>query len=89
MQSGTTSGLTTDSAEMTIEELRARVRQLEDENAAMRPIVLRLAEARMCRDATTMVESCLHCSLKRGIAMGYSGLHDPDCMVTRARALGF
>lgn len=88
MQSETAPSVTTDQAEMTIEELRLRVRQLETENAAMRPIVLRMAEARVCRDAVTMIESCPHCSLKRGGAFGYSGVHDADCMVSRARALG-
>ena len=75
--------------EMTIDDLRALVRSLESENLAMRPIVLRMAEARMCRDAVTMVESCLQCSLKRGGAFGYSGEHDENCMVSQARRLGF
>lgn len=75
--------------EMTIEELRLLAGRLQAENAAMRPIVLRMAEARMCRDAVTMVESCLHCSLKRGGTFGYSGVHDNDCMVSQARRLGF
>jgi hypothetical protein len=70
-------------------ELRQRVAQLEAENAAMRPIVLRMAEARMWWDAVTMIESCPHCSLKRGGAYGYKGKHDEQCMVSRARALGF
>lgn len=89
MQSGTAPNVATDPAEMTIEELRLRVGQLEAENAALRPIVLRMAEARMCRDAVTMIESCLQCSLKRGGAYGYSGIHDEDCPVAQARALGF
>lgn len=75
--------------EMTIEELRLLARRLETENAAMRPIVLRMAEARMCRDTVTMIESCLQCSLKRGGTFGYSGVHDDDCMVSQARRLGF
>ena len=69
--------------------LRRRLQQVEAEIAAMRPIVLRVAEARMCRDATTMVESCPHCSLKRGGAYGYSGHHDETCIVSQARRLGF
>lgn len=73
----------------TLEGLRQRVAQLEAANAAMRPIVLRMAEARMSWDAVTMIESCPHCSLKRGGAYGYTGKHDERCMVTRARALGF
>lgn len=89
MQSGTTPSVATDTAEMTIEELRQRVKLLETENAALRPIVLRMAEARMCRDAVTMMESCLQCSLKRGGAYGYGGVHDEDCPVAQARALGF
>jgi hypothetical protein len=75
--------------EMAIDELRLLAQRLETENAAMRPIVLRMAEARMCRDAVTMVESCLQCSLKRGVGFGYSGVHDENCMVSQARRLGF
>lgn len=89
MESRTVTIVATDIAEMTVEELRLRVGQLETENAALRPIVLRMAEARMCRDAVTMIESCLQCSLKRGGAYGYSGAHDADCPVAQARALGF
>lgn len=73
----------------TLEALQARIERLEAENAAMRPIVLRMAEARMCRDAVTMIESCPHCSLKRGGPYGYTGHHDDSCVVSRARALGF
>lgn len=73
----------------TEDALRLRVQQLEAENVAMRPIVLRVAEARMCRDSVTMIESCPHCSLKRGGAYGYSGKHDDTCVVSQARALGF
>lgn len=73
----------------TVETLRLRVRQLEEENAAMRPIVLRMAEARMCRDAVTQIESCPHCSLKRGGEYGYAGKHDERCVVSQARRLGF
>jgi hypothetical protein len=73
----------------TLDTLRQRVRQLEDANAAMRPIVLRMAEARMCRDAVTSIESCPHCSLKRGGEYGYAGKHDESCVVSQARRLGF
>lgn len=75
--------------EMTIEELRLLAQRLEAEIAEMRPIVLRMAEARMCRDAVTMIESCLHCSLKRGGTFGYGGVHDETCVVSQARRLGF
>jgi predicted nucleic acid binding AN1-type Zn finger protein len=73
----------------TLAALRLRVQELETANAAMRPIVMRMAEARMCRDAATMIESCPHCSLKRGGAYGYSAQHDEDCVVSQARRLGF
>ncbi len=73
----------------TVAALRLRVQQLEAENATMRAIVLRMAEARMCRDMATMVESCPHCSLKRGGEYGYSGQHDETCIVSQARRLGF
>jgi predicted nucleic acid binding AN1-type Zn finger protein len=76
-------------AEETLAALRVRVQELEAANAAMQPIVLRMAEARMCRDSVTMIESCLHCSLKRGGAHGYSAQHDEDCVVSQARRLGF
>ena len=75
--------------EDTTDTLRLRIQELEATIAAMRPIVLRMAEARMCRDSVTMIESCLQCSLKRGGEYGYSGKHDPTCMVTLARQLGF
>lgn len=75
--------------EMTIDELRLLVQRLESENAAMRPIVLRVAEARICRDMVTMIESCPHCSLRRGGTFGYSGVHDETCVVSQARRLGF
>ena len=75
--------------EETEDTLRLRVQQLEAENSAMRPIVVRMAEARMCLDSVTMIESCPHCSLKRGGIYGYKGQHDATCMVTRARQLGF
>ena len=81
-------GADTDAVE-DMEALRARVRQLEADNAAMRDIVQRVAEARMARDPVTQLESCLHCSLKRGGKHGYSGKHAENCIVTRARALGF
>jgi len=73
----------------TLDALRLRVQQVEAEAAAMRPIVLRVAEARMCLDAVTMIESCPHCSLKRGGEYGYSGKHDETCVVSQARAMGF
>ena len=73
----------------TLETLHLRVQQLEAENAAMRPIVVRMAEARMCLDSVTMIESCPHCSLKRGGEYGYTGKHDEDCVVSQARLLGF
>ena len=81
----------TDSVDIaeTAEELSQRVRTLEAEVASMRAIVLRVAEARMCRDSVTMIESCLHCSLKRGGEYGYAGKHDATCIVSQARALGF
>lgn len=72
-----------------VEELRQRIQRLEAQIAAMQPIVLRVAEARMCRDAVTMMESCPHCSLKRGGEYGYAGKHDEKCIVTQARNLGF
>ena len=59
MESGPVTTVATDTAEMTVEELHLRVEQLTTENAALRPIVLWMAEARMCRDAVTMIESCL------------------------------
>ena len=71
------------------DRLRERVRELEAENATMREIVLRVAEARMARDPVTQIESCLHCSLKRGGAYGYTDKHADTCIVSRARALGF
>lgn len=73
----------------TVEALRQRIQSLEADVAAMRPLVLRIAEARMCRDMVTMIESCLFCSLKRGGDFGYSGKHDETCIVTQARQLGF
>ncbi len=73
----------------TVATLRLRVQQLEAERATMRAIVLRVAEARMCRDMVTMIESCPHCSLKRGGEYGYSGQHDEFCVVSQARHLGF
>lgn len=71
------------------ESLQLRVQSLEAEAASMRAIVLRMAEARMCRDTVSMIESCPHCSLKRGGEYGYSGKHDEDCVVSQARRLGF
>jgi hypothetical protein len=75
--------------EMTIDELRLLAHRLETENAAMRSVALCVAEARMCRDAVTMVESCPHCSLRRSATLGYSGAHDENCVVSQARRLGF
>lgn len=83
---GITEGV--DAAE-TAEELRQRIHTLDAEIASMRAIVLRVAEARMCRDSVTMTESCPHCSLKRGGEYGYAGKHDATCIVSQARALGF
>jgi hypothetical protein len=79
----------TEETEESRDELRSRLEVLEAERVAMQVIVLRVAEARMCRDATTMIESCPHCSLKRGGVYGYTGKHDDTCVVTKARALGF
>lgn len=73
----------------TMETLSLRLREAEAQMETMRAIVRRVAEARMCRDTVTMIESCPHCSLKRGGEHGYSGKHDPTCIVTLARGLGF
>lgn len=73
----------------TVDTMHLRIQALEAEIAAMRPIVLRVAEARMCRDMVTMMESCPYCALKRGGEQGYSGQHDEACIVTQARKLGF
>jgi hypothetical protein len=78
----------TDSVE-TADALRLHVQRLEADLAALRKIALRTAEARMCRDPNTMIESCPHCSLKRGGEFGYSGKHDESCVVTQARTLGY
>lgn len=78
----------TETAE-SVAELYQRIESLEATIAAMRPILLRVAEARMCRDAVSMIESCPHCSLKRGGEYGYAGKHDEKCIVTHARNLGF
>jgi hypothetical protein len=78
----------TDSVE-TADALRLHVQRLEADLAALRKIALRTAEARMCRDPNTIIESCPHCSLKRGGEFGYSGKHDESCVVTRARTLGY
>ena len=72
-----------------VETLRLRIQTLEAEIAVMRPILLRVAEARMCRDMATMIESCPYCTLKRGGEYGYGGKHDEACIVTQARTLGF
>ena len=79
----------TSEAVESVEDLRSRLAQLEGERESMRAVVLRVAEARMCRDSVTMIESCPHCSLKRGGEHGYAGKHDDTCVVTQARALGF
>lgn len=89
MEDTSTTATTTATVTETLDTLRSRVRQLEGEIAAMRPIVLRIAEARMCRDTNTMIESCPHCSLKRGGEYGYSAKHDESCVVSQARRLGF
>jgi len=73
----------------TVETLRLRIQTLEAEIAVMRPILLRVAEARKCRDMATMIESCPYCTLKRGGEYGYGGKHDEACIVTQARTLGF
>ena len=73
----------------TVETMRLRIQTLEAEIAVMRPILLRVAEARMCRDMATMIESCPYCTLKRGGEYGYGGKHDEACIVTQARTLGF
>jgi hypothetical protein len=78
----------TDSVE-TADALRLHVQRLEADLAALRKIALRTAEARMCRDPNTMIESCPHCSHKRGGEFGYSGKHDESCVVTQARTLGY
>lgn len=79
----------TSATDESVTALRQYIQQLEAENLAMRPVMLRVAEARMCRDDETMIESCPHCSLKRGGPYGYRGTHDARCVVTLARALGF
>ena len=75
--------------EETLETLRQRIESLEAGITAMRPILLRVAEARMCRDMVTMIESCPYCTLKRGGDYGYGGKHDAACIVTQARLLGY
>src|SRR5258708_40267261 len=72
----------------TVDMLRLRVQALEAENGAMRPIVRRMAEARMCRDSVTMIESCPHCSLKRGGEDGYRGKPDDTRLGAHGRQLG-
>lgn len=74
---------------VSLDALHRQVRELEATIAAMRPIVLRVAEARMCRDMVSMIESCPHCSLQRSRQLGYAGAHEQDCIVTQARALGY
>lgn len=74
---------------VTLEALQLLGRQLEAENAAMRPIVRRMAEGRICHDAVTMIEVCPHCSLKRGGEFGYRGTYDAHYVVTLARAPGY
>ena len=70
-------------------DLREQMRQLEATNTAMRAILLVVASGLMSWDPATGIESCRFCSLKRGGEFGYSSKHDDDCIVTRARALGF
>ena len=55
----------------------------------MLPIALRVARVRMYRDVVTLIESCLHCSLKRSGEYEYSGTHDEHCVVNLTRRLGF
>jgi predicted nucleic acid binding AN1-type Zn finger protein len=81
--------MTTSEQAESVEALSLRLHAAEAEIETMRAIVRRVAEARMCRDSVTMIESCPHCSLKRGGEFGYSGTHDPKCVVTLARGLGF
>jgi hypothetical protein len=81
--------MTTSEQAESVEALSLRLHAAEAEIETMRAIVRRVAEARMCRDSVTMIESCPHCSLKRGGEFGYSSLHDPKCVVTMARGLGF
>jgi len=71
---------------------RLHVQGLEAETASMHQVVLRMTEARMCRDAATMIdmiESCPHRSLKRGEECGYAREHGEDCAVSQARWLGY
>ena len=82
-------GLEPSDGSESMDTLRLRIQALESEIAAMRTILLRVAEARMCRDMVTMIESCPFCTLKRGGDYGYGGKHDATCIVTQARLLGF
>ena len=72
-----------------VDALRLRVQALDAEREALGAIVLRVTEARMCRDKVTMIETCPHCSLKRGSDYGYGGTHDEHRVVTQACWLGF
>lgn len=69
--------------------MRLRVRALEAERDAMLPIALRLARVGMYRDVVTLIESCLHCSLKRSGEYEYSSTHDEHCVVNLTRRLGY
>lgn len=71
---------------------RLHAQDLEAETASMRMVVLRMAEARMCGDAATMIdmiESCPHRSLKRGEECGNAGEHGEDGAVSQAGWLGY
>ena len=66
-----------------------RVQQLNIENAALRPIIVRMVETCMCLDGVAKIESYPHCSLKRGGEYSYAWKHDKMYVVTQARQLGF
>jgi hypothetical protein len=72
-----------------VEALRSYPDGPETERATTRVIVPRVAEGRMCRDSTTMIDSCLICSLAHGDEYAYAAKHNEACMVTQTRALGF
>ena len=76
-------------APVTVAALQEQLRQLEATNAAMRSILLIVAEGRTSWEASTGIETCRFCSLKRGGEYGYRSHHDETCIVTRARLLGF
>ncbi|MEO7000451.1 MAG: hypothetical protein ABI068_01425 [Ktedonobacterales bacterium] len=80
---------TDSAATVSIAALQEQLRQLEATNAAMRSILLIVAEGRTSWEASTGIETCRFCSLKRGGEYGYRSHHDETCIVTRARLLGF